>query len=104
MPITSRHQFLTCFVLMWIELAHGHVPKDVYLMGLIPFGGDVWPAGEAIMAAINMALEQINNRTDVLSGYRLNLIVDDTQVKYTTSTQHDDACIVRWFLFEQIYR
>ena len=54
--------------------------KDLYLMGLISLSGDVWPAGEAMMAVINMALEQVNNRTDVLDGYRLNVLVEDTKV------------------------
>ena len=54
--------------------------KDLYLMGLIPFGGNTWPAGEALQLAMDMALEQVNNRTDLLWGYRLNLMVEDTRV------------------------
>ena len=55
-------------------------PRDLHLLGLMPFGGSRWQAGRAMMLAINMALEQINNRTDVLDGYRLHLIWKDTRV------------------------
>ena len=54
--------------------------KDVYIMGLLPMGGTAWPAGEALLLAANMALEHINNSTDVLNGYNLRLIVEDTKV------------------------
>ena len=54
--------------------------EDLYLLGLFPVGGDAWPAGEALLLAVNIALEQVNNRTDILPGYRLNLIPSDTMV------------------------
>ena len=59
--------------------------KDLYLLGLFPIGGDVWPAGEALLLAIHMALEQVNNRTDILPGYRLNLIYRDTMVSVASN-------------------
>ena len=51
-------------------------------MGLLPFGGTNWPGGDALMVAAEMALEQINNRTDILAEYKLNIIKEDDQVSY----------------------
>lgn len=53
--------------------------KDLYLMGLFPFTG-VWDGGAAYLEATTMALEQINNRHDLLPEHRLNLIYNDTKV------------------------
>ena len=58
--------------------------KDLYLLGLLPLGGRTWPVGDALKVAIDMALEAVNNRTDILDGYRLHLVVGDTQVKSST--------------------
>lgn len=54
--------------------------EDLYLMGLFPFGGTAWPGGNATEAAANIALDEINNRTDVLPGYTLKVIAGDSRV------------------------
>ena len=54
--------------------------KDLYLMGLLPMTGDTWPGGGACLPPMEMAVRQINDREDILSGYRLNLIWKDTAV------------------------
>ena len=56
-------------------------PKDLHMMAILPFSGERWPAGEAQFLAMNMALEQINQRADVLDGYRLHLVPGDDRVE-----------------------
>ncbi|ELU17592.1 hypothetical protein CAPTEDRAFT_42446, partial [Capitella teleta] len=52
--------------------------RDLYLAGLLPMTG-VWPGGQAMMVAADMALERINQRDDVLGDYRLNLMYGDSE-------------------------
>ncbi|ELT87738.1 hypothetical protein CAPTEDRAFT_22448, partial [Capitella teleta] len=49
------------------------------LLGLVPMEGKVWPAGKTLLLAMRMALEEINERQDVLPGYHLELVWGDTQ-------------------------
>ena len=53
--------------------------KDLYLIGLLPFEG-AWNGGEAVLAAIELALDQVNGRPDVLPGYRINFLWNNTKV------------------------
>ena len=55
-------------------------PKDVYVITLLPMTGTVWPAGKTMLMVVNMALDIINNRSDILEGYNLKLIISDTKV------------------------
>lgn len=52
----------------------------LYLLGLFPFS-DPWPGGETMLPAVQIAIEHINNRSDILPGYRLALIWEDTEVR-----------------------
>lgn len=61
--------------------------RDIYLLGLIPMGGDVWPAGQTVLLGINMALEEVNSRVDILDGYSLKLLWGDTKVGCFKFTQ-----------------
>ncbi|XP_048239755.1 gamma-aminobutyric acid type B receptor subunit 1-like isoform X5 [Haliotis rufescens] len=51
---------------------------DIYLIGLFPLSGP-WNGGQAMLPASQMAVEDINNRSDILPGYRLNINWTDTQ-------------------------
>lgn len=53
--------------------------KDLYILGLFPMRGQ-WPEGPGYSQAVLMGLEDINKRQDILPGYRLNLVWNDTQV------------------------
>ena len=54
--------------------------KDLYLIGFTSVTGRVWPGGGALLPAFEMAIHDINNRTDILSDYKLTLLLRDTQV------------------------
>ena len=54
--------------------------KDLYLMGMLPMSGELWPGGGACLPPMEIALQQINERDDILPDYKLNLIWKDTAV------------------------
>ncbi len=70
--------------------AHLHTSaeiKDLYLLGLFPITG-AWTGGYAILPAALMAVDHINADPNILQGYRLNLLWNDTQVRFICSMQN----------------
>ena len=53
---------------------------DLYLMGLLPMSGETWPNGGVCLPPMEMAIRHVNEREDLLPGYRLNLVWKDTAV------------------------
>ncbi|XP_046576507.1 gamma-aminobutyric acid type B receptor subunit 1-like [Haliotis rubra] len=51
---------------------------DLYLLGLFPLEG-AWRGGAGQVVAVEMALAEVNAREDILPGYRLNLIWNNTK-------------------------
>lgn len=43
-------------------------------------GSSAFSAGKSLLSASERAIEMVNRRSDVLPGYRLQLIWNDTQV------------------------
>jgi len=43
-------------------------------------GPSAFSAGKSLLSASELAIDLVNSRTDVLPGYRLQLIWNDTQV------------------------
>ena len=54
--------------------------RELHLIGLFPVEGPAF--GQATLVAANLALDHINNRTDILPGYTLRLHPNDTAVSY----------------------
>ena len=63
------------------NLDQSHDKKDIYIGGLFPIKSIGWDAG-GILPAVEMALDDINNRSDILQSYKLNLLWKDTQVLF----------------------
>ena len=53
--------------------------KDIWLIGLFPMRGS-WPGGLGQLPAVEMGLEDVNADPNILSGYRLRMTKDDTEV------------------------
>ncbi|XP_026137935.1 gamma-aminobutyric acid type B receptor subunit 1 [Carassius auratus] len=51
--------------------------KKLYIGALFPMSGG-WPGGQACLPAAQMALDLVNNRTDILPDYELELIYYDS--------------------------
>lgn len=71
---------LCCFTLLlsWPCAVAGK--KKLYIGALFPMSGG-WPGGQACLPAAQMALELVNNRTDILPDYELELIYYDSMVR-----------------------
>ena len=53
----------------------------LHVGGLFPISGSsAFSAGKSFVSASELAIDLVNSRTDVLPGYRLHLIWNDTQV------------------------
>lgn len=65
----------------WILSTLGVVAgvNDLYLLGLFPLEG-AWRGGAGQVVAVDMALAEVNAREDILPGYKLNLIWNNTKV------------------------
>lgn len=53
--------------------------KKLYIGALFPMSGG-WAGGQACLPAAQMALDLVNNRTDILPDYELELIHYDSMV------------------------
>ena len=51
----------------------------LYILGLYPWEG-MWHGGEAFRIATQLGFESVNANQDLLPGYTLNLIWNDTKV------------------------
>ena len=45
-----------------------------------PLTGPCWGGGYAVKLVMELALSQVNNRTDILPGYELQMVLNDTKV------------------------
>ena len=61
--------------------------KDLHILGLFPISGTAWPCGYATKTAAEMAIEDINKRSDILSQHKLHLHAVDTMVSFLTNGQ-----------------
>ncbi|KAM5145657.1 gamma-aminobutyric acid type B receptor subunit 1-like [Mantella aurantiaca] len=61
--------------------------KALHVGALFPMSGG-WPGGQACHPAAQMALEDVNNRRDILPEYELRLIHHDSQCDPGQATRH----------------
>ncbi|XP_012823400.1 gamma-aminobutyric acid type B receptor subunit 1 isoform X4 [Xenopus tropicalis] len=59
--------------------------RALHVGALFPMSGG-WPGGQACQPAAQMALEDVNNRRDILPEYELRLIHHDSQLSYGSSS------------------
>lgn len=66
------------FLLLFLPRASAG-KKKLYIGALFPMSGG-WPGGQACMPSAQMALDLVNNRSDILPDYELELIHYDSMV------------------------
>ncbi|XP_033116362.1 gamma-aminobutyric acid type B receptor subunit 1-like [Anneissia japonica] len=61
--------------------ARGQTEEKVVLNigGIFPMTGDNWNGGEGCLPAATMALDDVNNRTDILPEYELKMFWNDSE-------------------------
>lgn len=68
-------------ILCNINLSDGERPDELHIGGIFPIAGKGgWQGGQACMPAARLALEDVNNREDLLPGYKLILHSNDSEV------------------------
>lgn len=83
MTIPSPHQnrYVTAFQInTQPESSNDNGLTKLYIGGTFPNSGGSWDGGKGCLPAAEMALEDVNNRTDILPGYELQMIWNDSQV------------------------
>ena len=58
--------------------------KTLYIGGIFPMTGG-WAGGKGCRPAVDMALEDVNNRTDILPGFKLEMVANDSRVSLMSS-------------------
>ncbi|KAG7475405.1 gamma-aminobutyric acid type B receptor subunit 1-like isoform X2 [Solea senegalensis] len=74
--VTLLRVSLTVFLLLWPARPSAG-KKKLYIGALFPMSGG-WPGGQACMPSAQMALDLVNNRSDILPDYELELIHFDS--------------------------
>ncbi|GLD53100.1 gamma-aminobutyric acid type B receptor subunit 1 [Lates japonicus] len=70
-----RASLIVLLLLLWPRPSAGK--KKLYIGALFPMSGG-WPGGQACMPSAQMALDLVNNRSDILPDYELELIHYDS--------------------------
>uniref|UniRef100_A0A9J8DFG4 Gamma-aminobutyric acid (GABA) B receptor, 1a n=1 Tax=Cyprinus carpio carpio TaxID=630221 RepID=A0A9J8DFG4_CYPCA len=73
---TDMNQLSRCSIFSE-SVHHPLSKKKLYIGALFPMSGG-WPGGQACLPAAQMALDLVNNRTDILPDYELELIHYDS--------------------------
>lgn len=69
-----------CFVTI-LSTVPSHGLKYLTIGGYSPLTpACLWTGGRAVEQVVELALSQVNNRTDILPGYELRLVLNDTKV------------------------
>ncbi|KAK7466024.1 hypothetical protein BaRGS_00037425 [Batillaria attramentaria] len=73
---------LAAFVVLGVGLTGGRTP--LYIGGFFPMSGNGWLAGPETLPAVELAIQLLNNRTDILPDHTLHLQWYDTEASSTT--------------------
>jgi hypothetical protein len=86
MACGGRYDSLAFVLLIFsyqIQLGKFEELKVLNMMGFLPMGGNILPFGHSCLPSMDMAMEHIDARTDILDGYKLSLTWRDTEVKHS---------------------
>ena len=67
------------FMVLLISGTSGFKSKNLTIGGIFPMSGS-WSGGIGCLPAVKMALDDVNNRTDILPDYNLYMDYNDSQV------------------------
>ncbi|XP_060587127.1 gamma-aminobutyric acid type B receptor subunit 1-like [Ruditapes philippinarum] len=77
---TENRHITKCIlcVILFFYYCDGLKDKNITIGGIFPMSGS-WAGGQGCLPAVEMALEDVNSRDDILSEYHLNMDFDDSQ-------------------------
>ena len=79
----SNYVFLiSSYIAVLVHYTDGIKHKNLTIGVIYPNSGS-WAGGQGCIPAIEMALDDLNNNTEVLTDYRLNMEFNDSQVRHT---------------------
>lgn len=67
-------------VVVCFNLGLAESVKVLNVAGFMPMTGTTWNGGKACLAGIELAFEHIHARPDMLPGYEINYMWEDTKV------------------------
>lgn len=73
--------FLMCAFIVEFHTSFGFKNKNLTVGGIFPMSGS-WAGGQGCLPAVEMALEDVNSREDILPEYMLHMDYNDSQVRY----------------------
>lgn len=73
-------QVLFCRITLFISYSYTDEPRELRLLGILPMSGDGWVGGGSCLPAVQMAIDDINVRDDILSEYNLTYKWIDSEV------------------------
>ena len=81
--MTSYIWLLCSFVCLATVLPLRYVKADkpLYIGGIFPMTGG-WAGGKGCRPAVDMALHDVNIHPDILPGYTLNMVANDSMVSH----------------------
>ena len=108
-PSVLLMMLLLLLLLMMMMTAHGRTERNsvhwqldhktpgldrksrtLYIGGIFPMSG-AWAGGMGCRPAVDIALEDINNRKDLLPNFKLKMLANDSEVCTLISTNDNDA-------------
>lgn len=76
--------FWIIFILLVVQTNCVRVFDELHIGGIFPIAGKGgWQGGQACMPAARLALEDVNNKNDLLPGFKLTLHSNDSEVSVT---------------------
>lgn len=87
---STRLQWIFCVwlvVLLSTAQNHVHGLDELHIGGIFPINGKGgWQGGQACQPAAELALEDVNSKSDLLPGFKLTLYSNDSEVSYLSSS------------------
>lgn len=95
--------FLLAALLPASEYHRAHGLDELHIGGIFPIGGKGgWQGGQACQPAAELALEDVNSKSDLLPGFKLTLYSNDSEVcinfKYFSPNALHDTTIYQFHL------
>lgn len=91
--------FLLAALLPASEYHRAHGLDELHIGGIFPIGGKGgWQGGQACQPAAELALEDVNSKSDLLPGFKLTLYSNDSEVCINFEYFSPMLCMTQLFI------